>query len=220
MRLISIDGNIGSGKSTLLEILKTEFKDNQDIIFVREPVDIRESIKDEQGANILEKFYENTEKYSFPFQMIAYISRLALLKETFETNSNKIIISERSLFTDKCVFAKMLFDSGKIESVNYQIYLKFFDTFIKDYQLDKIIYVKTDPEKCNARIMKRGRTGESNISLDYLNACHTYHEDMIMHPDLQMVDKNIIDGNIDIYENETEKNKWVDSIKSYILQEK
>jgi len=203
-----------------LEMLKIEFKDNTDIIFVREPVDIWESIKDENGTNILEKFYENTEKYSFPFQMIAYISRLALLKETFEQNSNKIIISERSLFTDKCVFAKMLFDSGKIESINYQIYLKFFDTFVKDFQLDKIVYVKTDPENCNARIMKRGRTGESNISLDYLTACHNYHEDMMMHPDLHMVDKCVIDGNIDIYENESEKDKWIDSIKNYILEKK
>lgn len=217
MKLISIDGNIGSGKSTLLELLKCELKDNENIIFLREPVDIWESIKDESGANILEKFYDDTEKYSFSFQMIAYISRLALLKEVFETNSDKIIISERSLFTDKCVFAKMLYDSGKIEYINYQIYLKFFDTFVRDYKLDKIIYVKTDPENCNTRIIKRSRMGESNISLDYLNACHNYHEEMMDNADLAHVDKTVIDGNLDIYENVDGKRKWLDAIKECIL---
>ena len=34
-----------------------------------------------------------------------------------------IIITERSLYTDKHVFAKMLHDQGKIEDVCYQIYL-------------------------------------------------------------------------------------------------
>jgi deoxyadenosine/deoxycytidine kinase len=70
MKIISIDGNIGSGKSTLLEFLKKEFADNENIMFLREPVDIWESITDESGTNILEKFYEDQTKYSFSFQGI------------------------------------------------------------------------------------------------------------------------------------------------------
>ena len=43
-----------------------------------------------------------------------------------KANPNSIFITERSLLTDKYVFAKMLFDQHKIEDVNYQIYLKMF----------------------------------------------------------------------------------------------
>ena len=57
MKIISIDGNIGSGKSTLLNILKTQLAENENVIFLREPVDIWESIVDENGTNIIEKFY-------------------------------------------------------------------------------------------------------------------------------------------------------------------
>ena len=43
------------------------------------------------------------------------------------TSADTIIITERSLHTDRMVFAKMLYESGLIEDVNYQIYLKWFD---------------------------------------------------------------------------------------------
>jgi deoxyadenosine/deoxycytidine kinase len=117
-QIITIEGNIGSGKSTLLEHLKQKYnannnnEGNNEIIFLREPVDEWENIKDENGTTILQKFYADQKAYSFSFQMMAYISRLALLKEAVEKNPNAIIITERSLVTDKMIFAKMLYDSG------------------------------------------------------------------------------------------------------------
>jgi deoxyadenosine/deoxycytidine kinase len=199
-RIISIEGNIGSGKSTLLAQLKEEYKENADIIFLREPVDEWESIKDIDGTTMIQKFYADQEKYSFPFQMMAYISRLALLKEALTKNKNTIIITERSLFTDKHVFAKMLYDMKKIEDVNYQIYSRWFDTFANDFPLDHIVYVKTDANICHDRIAKRSRNGESNIPAEYLNECHNYHEQMII-----QLEKNCeittLNGNTDIYEN-------------------
>ena len=39
IQIISIEGNIGSGKSTLLANLKKIFKDNQYVMFLKEPVD-------------------------------------------------------------------------------------------------------------------------------------------------------------------------------------
>ena len=36
--IISIEGNIGSGKSTLLANLREHFKDNVNIVFLKEPV--------------------------------------------------------------------------------------------------------------------------------------------------------------------------------------
>jgi deoxyadenosine/deoxycytidine kinase len=122
VQIISIEGNIGSGKSTLLAHLKETCPN---VVFVKEPVDEWEKIRDENGVSMLEKFYADQTKYSFSFQMMAYISRLKILRDTIRNNGDRplTIITERSLNTDKMVFAKMLYDQGKIEDVKYQIYL-------------------------------------------------------------------------------------------------
>lgn len=213
--IISIEGNIGSGKSTLFEKLKIHFANNKNIIFVREPVDIWESIQDENGTTILEKFYQDQIKYSFSFQIMAYISRINLLKETIKEHPGVTIITERSLYTDKMVFAKMLYDTHKIEYINYQIYLNLFDTFKNDFNVDNIIYIKTDPDVCYNRILKRARNGEKNISLDYLQLCNTYHNNMV---DILQCDKIVLNGNVDIYENVSQLNDWICQIHQIIKQ--
>jgi deoxyadenosine/deoxycytidine kinase len=247
IQIISIEGNIGSGKSTLLANLKKHFENNTNIIFLKEPVDEWSNIKDEKGITILEKFYANQEKYSFPFQMMAYISRLKLLKDTFNdinlkikkrkgiiksefencdysslneliTNDKYTIITERSLFTDKMVFAKMLYDTGKIEFVNYQIYLNWFNTFAEEFPVNKIIYVKASAETCYERVGKRHRDGEDKIPLVYLESCNNYHDNMMDKSIVDCVCKNqlVLDGNVNIYQNNNVLDEWIDSIEKFI----
>ena len=230
---ISIEGNIGSGKSTLLANLREHFKYNNNVVFLKEPVDEWAKIKDKNGITILEKFYANQEKYSFSFQMMAYVSRIKVLRDTLKEkqemekekendkkqNKNYIIITERSLYTDKMVFAKMLYDNGKIEDVNYQIYLNWFDTFSGEFPVHKVIYVKASPEKCYERITKRSREGEENIPLEYLTACSLYHDNMLDKSINNCVcnEQLILDGNIDIYENKEQVNNWIQEIEQYIV---
>lgn len=220
--IVSIEGNIGSGKSTLLANLREYYRDNINIVFLKEPVDEWEKIKDSNGLTILEKFYADQDKYSFSFQMMAYVSRLKVLRDalktTPKTNAKTILITERSLYTDKLVFAKMLYDDGKIEDVNYQIYLNWFDAFSEEFPVHKLIYVKTDPENCHNRIIKRSRDGEENISLDYLKNCNLYHDNMIdefIKKDI-CSDHLILNGNIDIYENKSQVKIWIKNIIDFI----
>jgi deoxyadenosine/deoxycytidine kinase len=221
--IVSIEGNIGSGKSTLLANLRTYYENNCDVIFLKEPVDEWEKIKDENGTTILEKFYSDQNKYSFPFQMMAYVSRLKVLRDALKgidrtQNRRIVIITERSLYTDKMVFAKMLYDSQKIELINYKIYLNWFDTFSEEFPVNKVVYVKTDPEICHSRIMKRSREGESNIPLEYLENCNNYHNNMLdVNLDDCVCDEQLIlDGNIDIYENNDQLEKWINEIEGFI----
>jgi deoxyadenosine/deoxycytidine kinase len=214
VQIISIEGNIGSGKSTLLAHLK---ENCPDVVFLKEPVDEWEKIQDENGVTMLEKFYADQTKYSFSFQMMAYISRLKILRDTIRNHPERpiTIITERSLNTDKMVFAKMLYDSGKIEHINYQIYLSWFDTFSAEYPVQKHIYVKTDPDICHKRIHIRSRNGEDNIPIDYLVSCSKYHDEM-----MEMVegDKLVLDGNVDIYENRGTLSEWIDTIRRFICE--
>jgi deoxyadenosine/deoxycytidine kinase len=186
-------------------------------------VDEWEKIKDENGTTILEKFYGDQDKYSFSFQMMAYVSRIKVLRDAlkdinFEKNRPIVIITERSLYTDKMVFAKMLYDSKKIELINYQIYLNWFDTFSEEFPVNKVVYVKTAPEICHSRIVKRSREGENNIPIEYLQNCNNYHNNMldINLDDCVCGDQLILDGNIDIYQNKTQIDKWINDIESFI----
>ena len=222
-KIFSIEGNIGSGKSTLLANLRKYYENNHDVIFLKEPVDEWEKIKDENGTTILEKFYGDQDKYSFSFQMMAYVSRIKVLRDAlkdinFEKNRPIVIITERSLYTDKMVFAKMLYDSKKIELINYQIYLNWFDTFSEEFPVNKVVYVKTAPEICHSRIVKRSREGENNIPIEYLQNCNNYHNNMldINLDDCVCGDQLILDGNIDIYQNKTQIDKWINDIESFI----
>lgn len=212
---VSIEGNIGSGKSTLLANLKEALKDNKKVVFLKEPVDEWETIKDVNGCTMLQKFYGNQKKYSFSFQMMAYISRLATFKQAVKENPKAtIFITERSLDTDKYVFAQMLFDDKKIEDVNFQIYQKWFDTFSQEFKVTGLIYVNTLPEICHQRIVKRSREGEDCIPLEYLQNCGNYHDYMMS----VMADSPILklNGNVDIYENTEILSDWVDKIKEFI----
>jgi deoxyadenosine/deoxycytidine kinase len=208
-KIISIDGNIGSGKTTLLKALKEKYLLNPDVIFLTEPVSEWEKIKDSDGKTILEKFYLNQDKYAFSFQMMAYISRLAIVKNAVNKNPDAIFITERSLYTDKYIFAKMLYDQGKIEEINYKIYLNWFDEFAKDYPIAKIIWVNTDPEICHQRIKKRARLGEEIIPLNYLEQCDKYHIIFIKDMHVQTFK---LDGNQDIFENKDILESWIKQI--------
>ena len=138
--LFAIDGNIGSGKSSRVKDLKTHLSFNPSFIFLQEPVDDWNTIKTCDGTTILEKFYSNQDKYAFSFQMMAYISRLALLKKTINENPDSVIITERSIHSDKNIFAKMLYDSEQISEIEYQIYNKWFYHFANEVKIHGLIY--------------------------------------------------------------------------------
>ena len=207
-KIFSVEGNIGSGKSTLIRLLKEK---NNDIICVYEPVDIWETIKDKQGESILEKFYKDQEKYAFSFQMMAYISRLDKLKQIIKQNPTSIIITERSVQTDKNVFANMLYNNNKIEEVNYAIYLKWFEAFIDEIPLQGVIYLQTEPVTCHQRVLKRSRTGET-ISLDYLKMCNQYHDNWLE----RKVNIFKLDGNKNFECDKTLFNKWNQNILNFV----
>ena len=213
-RIISIEGNIGSGKTTLLAKLKEHYLSNPNIVFLKEPVNEWLKIVDSDGKTMLEKFYTNQVKYSFAFQMMAYISRLAIVKKAVETNlPGTIFITERCLYTDKHIFAKMLYDQDKIEDVCYQIYLNWFEEFASAFPIESIVWVNTEPEICHERIHKRSRLGEEIISIDYLVDCNFYHHSYINEMNVKTITLN---GNEDIFEDPKFLEEWIRKIDKLI----
>jgi deoxyadenosine/deoxycytidine kinase len=179
MKIFSIEGNIGSGKSTLIKNLKKLYPDK--FVYLAEPVDVWNEIKDTSGKTILENYYLDNKKYAFSFQMMAYISRLSQINKI----KDGIVLTERCLYTDREIFAKMLYDSGDISEIEYSIYLKWFDEF--SFPVNGYIYVQTTPETCSKRIEIRSRKGEI-VPIDYLKNCNDYHEKWLKEKNVLFVD--------------------------------
>jgi len=207
--IVSVEGNIGSGKSTFLKHLKKYSQNNEkyNIVFVQEPVDEWNNIRDSTGKNILEMFYADQEANSFSFQIMAYITRLKKLLDVIKNGENQLIICERSLETDKYVFAKMLYDSKKIREIDWVIYNYWFDTFLEEVETDMTIYINTSSENCYNRIKKRSRSGESSIPIEYLQDCQRYHEDWLKEININV---KTINGNTEI----TSEDSYINLVKN------
>ena len=163
-----IEGNIGVGKSTMLKNIKKtlgNYYNNIPVIYLQEPVEIWENIKDKNDENIIEKFYKDNKKYSFSFQMMALISKLEYLNNILDKYRECVVISDRSVFTDKNIFAKMLYDSNDMEEINYKIYIKWFEHYTKKVQLTGIIYLQSNPEICFERIKERNERKKNLFSI-------------------------------------------------------
>ena len=209
--IISLEGNIGSGKSTLLEVLRKMHSNDSSICFIDEPLSIWNQIKDSSGETILEKYYADQKKYAFSFQMMAYITRLSMLRDALK-GKYKFIFMERSIYTDSSVFAKMLFDDGKIEEIEYNIYSKWVHEFIKDFPPLKFIYVRADPDISHKRVIKRARHGET-IPKEYLNNCHMYHEKWLLEQNSNPI--LVLNANNDIYNDKNTLDEWLTEIKTF-----
>ena len=176
MVVISIEGNVGAGKSTLLKKLKEAHSEYN---YVPEPVDTWLEVKDENDDHILKLFYSDFKRWSYTFQNFAFITRNLIMDECVKNkNESNVFITERCVFTDKNVFAKMLFDDNLMTSLEYTIYNFWFDKYSKQNDVDAYIYVTTDVELSAERVKIRNREGE-NIEKAYLGRLDEYHHNWL-----------------------------------------
>lgn len=182
VKIISIEADIGAGKTTLINSLIERHEGNY--ILIPEPVDQWKTIMI-GDQNILEAFYNDMVTVALPFQLIALITRRELfvkkMKEAEElektTGKEVYLISERTVHSDKYIFAKMLHKDGFISEPGIIAYNMWNDIFSKEAIIDKTIYINTPPEVCFERIKIRNRQGEDKITLEYLRECQKAHDD-------------------------------------------
>ncbi len=214
--IISIEGNIGSGKSTLMKHLRDRYGSDPTVCFLAEPLALWDRIRDENGATMLEKYYADQTRYAFSFQMMAFVSRLSLLRKALADERNRVIITERSVLTDHMIFAKMLHDEKKIEDVEYKIYETWCAEFRNDIPPIFTVYVRTKPTVALARVGKRARKGEA-IPLSYLEQCHDYHERWLLtEPEHDAAPCLNIDGNVDLTEEPEMLRTWLKKIDEFM----
>lgn len=182
--VISCDGNIGGGKTTLLAQVQAAFPDYEVVL---EPVGEWMTLKNAEGKSLLELFYEDKRRWAYTFQNCAILTRLRTIRDAVNTTKKRIILTERSVLTDRFVFAEMLRDSGDIDKMEWELYMKWFDAFAADLPIKGVIYLTTCVGTSAGRIVKRGRHGEEHIPLDYLAALDAQHQKWLSSTDLPVL---------------------------------
>ena len=167
---IVISGNIGVGKTTLSEIISKKFNWELQL----------EEVKDNP---YLDDFYKSMTDWSFHLQIFFLNSRFNQIQKISE--SNNIIIQDRSIYEDFEVFTKTLHDSGVLMDREFNNYKRLYNTILKYIEEpDLLIYLRNlNIDKIILNIEKRSRKFEKAIDKDYLKKLNLYYENWInKHP--------------------------------------
>ena len=179
-----LEGNIGAGKTSLGNVLKA----SSHFEFLEEPVD---TWRAGFAGNLFEMFYSDMPRWSFTFQIMAFTTRAKTWSEILEKVTGDQVVLERSIYTDRNVFAKNLYAVGAMNDSEWQVYQQLWEFLAQNYceKPDKILYLRTPAELCLERIKMRGRDEEQQMPLDYLKRLENLHDEWLLdHPDVVLLD--------------------------------
>ena len=162
---IAIAGNIGSGKTTLTRMLAAHFNWTPKF----ESVDYNPYLAD---------FYNDMERWSFNIQ-IYFLNKRFL--DVVEINKHEdVIIQDRSIYEDACIFAPNLHNMGLMSTRDYENYASLFSLMVSLVKApDLLIYLRSSIPHLVGNIQKRGREYESSIRLDYLKGLNALYEQWV-----------------------------------------
>ena len=165
---ICIDGNVGSGKEYITNILKKHFNNNRTIF-------VPDNINNWKNKEILEKFYNQTQAYSFLFEMKSTCDKI----NSISSINKQVIFFNKSWDSIKYSWVKSLYESKFMSELEYKTYNKTYN-LMKKPDVELIIYVRTNPMKCYENIMQRNIKNENNITLNFVKKLHENYETWII----------------------------------------
>ncbi|XP_060635382.2 deoxycytidine kinase [Anolis sagrei] len=241
IKKIAIEGNIAAGKSTFVNLLK-QAREEWDV--VPEPVarwcnvqncqdECEEELSASQkcGGNLLQMMYEKPERWSFTFQSYACLSRIRAQLKSLEGKikeaENPVVFFERSVYSDRYIFASNLYESDCMNETEWTIYQDWHNWMNQQFgsrlELDGIIYLRATPEKCLNRIYVRGRDEEQGIPIEYLEKLHYKHESWLQHRTLRMDFEYLqdlpiltLDVNEDFKGNKDRHENMIEKVKEFL----
>ncbi len=200
--LIIVDGVVGSGKTTFMNLLKEELS----LPGFEEPV---------TDNPLLEKFYHDRKRYSFPLQVFFLNRRFRMLKDAGENLTASVM--DRSIYGD-VIFAKLLHEGGDMEKDEFDLYQELLVNMLDHIESPKLmIYLKCDVDTAIRRIEKRGRDYEQIVERDYWERLNREYEDYFKEYNLSKL--LVIDvKNYDLLENEKDRKEVMDLVKKAISE--
>ncbi len=165
--VITIAGTVGVGKSTMTKALA-------------DALQFRTSFENVDTNPYLDLFYEDFEKWSFHLQIYFLAERFKEQKRMFEYGGG--FIQDRSIYEDTGIFAKMHWEKGTMNNVDYETYTNLFEAMVMTPYFphpDLLIYLEGSIEDILSRIQERGRAMEQQTPVDYWLEMHQRYESWI-----------------------------------------
>ncbi|KAG0558881.1 hypothetical protein KC19_10G061600 [Ceratodon purpureus] len=175
---ISFEGNIGVGKSTILKLLHSHPRLKQVTEILQEPIWEWQNVKG-TGLNMLEAFYKNPQRYAYLFQSFVFTTRFLQQNAAASQSKAALLLMERSVLTDRCVFVKTAREQGYFNTLEVAAYDAWYNgviTTLPNVVPDAFVYLRADPNVCYERLKARARSEEAEVSLEYLQSLHSKHE--------------------------------------------
>jgi deoxyadenosine/deoxycytidine kinase len=167
---VVVAGNIGSGKTTLTKKLS-------------ERLGWKPHYESVQDNPYLADFYKDMDRWSFPLQVYFLTHRFNTHKyiETAPASS----VQDRSIYEDANIFARALFEQGKLDARDYENYRTLYESMIQYLNPPTLmIFLRRSVPKLQERIKLRGRDYEQAIPVDYLTSLNNYYDDWYAHYNL------------------------------------
>ncbi|XP_065314679.1 thymidine kinase 2, mitochondrial-like isoform X2 [Gordionus sp. m RMFG-2023] len=130
------------------------------------------------GHNMLELYYRDQNRWSFPFQVMVQKTFLDLYDDDKDL---PIKIYERSLYASFNVFGKAMKESNFLNDIEYTILTQFYELHCKHLsgKFDLIVYLRLDPEICYQRMTQRARPEEKCVKKEFIYDLHKYYEEWL-----------------------------------------
>jgi hypothetical protein len=162
---VAVAGNIGAGKSSLTRLLAERC--NWKPYF--------ESVDDNP---YLPDFYADMKRWSFHLQIYFLANRFKNHKEIVECGCS--VIQDRSIYEDAMIFARNLYELGKMDERDYRNYVSLFHVMMEYLRPpDLLIYLQASVDTLVGQIQRRGRAYEQGIQRSYLEQLNRLYEDWI-----------------------------------------
>ena len=156
-------GNIGSGKTTLTKKLS-------------ERLGWKPHFESVQDNPYLADFYSDMSRWSFPLQVYFLTHRFNTHKEIEVLPASSI--QDRSIYEDANIFARSLFDQGKLDKRDYENYRTLYESMIQYLSPPTLmIFLRRSIPKLQERIKQRGRDYEQAIPTEYLTSLNNYYDE-------------------------------------------
>ncbi len=149
---IAVEGPIGAGKTTLATMLAEEWQ----LPLVKEIV---------EENPFLDKFYQDMDDWSFQLEMFFLCNRYKQLEETVIPR----LEAGEQVIADYHIYKNLIFSERTLKGIKKDKYRHIYHVLTDDLpKPDVILYIRADLDVLLARIAKRGRSFEEEMSSDYL----------------------------------------------------
>ena len=165
--VITIAGTVGVCKSTITTALANA-------------LNFRTSFEKVDSNPYLDKFYADFARWSFHLQIYFLAERFKEQKRIFEYGGG--FIQDRSIYEDTGIFARMHYEKGNMDQVDYENYKSLFDAMVMTPYFphpDLLIYLEGSLDDVLSRIKERGRPMEQQTPITYWEEMHERYETWI-----------------------------------------